>query len=227
MTDAKPEPITVLIVDDHELVRQGVRAFLDAQDDLDVVAEAGTGKEAVAACAEWVPDVVLMDLLMPAMDGIEATRRVKEVSPRSQVVVLTSHHDDAHVFPALRAGALSYVLKSIGPEELAGTVRRAARGEPTLHPRVALRLMRDVRGDADDVPDAFAELTPREMEVLRAIAEGLANAAIAERLGVAEKTVKGHVSNVLSKLHLADRTQAAVYAWREGVVRRDDADALG
>jgi len=215
------ETVTVMIVDDHELVRQGVRAFLDAQDDLEVVAEAASGKEALRLARELVPDVVLMDLLMPGLDGVEATRQLKEISPRSQVVVLTSHHDDAHVFPALRAGALSYVLKSLGPEELAGTVRRAAHGEPTLHPRVALRLMRDVRGE-EGGPDAFAELTPREMEVLKLIAEGLANAEIAERLGIAEKTVKGHVSNVLSKLHLADRTQAAVYAWREGVVQRHE-----
>jgi DNA-binding NarL/FixJ family response regulator len=215
------EAVTVLIVDDHELVRQGVRAFLDAQRDLHVVGEAASGKEALRLARELVPDVVLMDLLMPGLDGVEATRQLKELSPRSQVVVLTSHHDDAHVFPALRAGALSYVLKSIGPEELAGTVRRAAHGEPTLHPRVALRLMRDVRGE-EGGQDASAELTPREMEVLKLIAEGLANADIAVRLGVAEKTVKGHVSNVLSKLHLADRTQAAVYAWREGVVRRDE-----
>lgn len=225
MSPEAREQLTVLIVDDHELVRQGVRAFLDAQPDLDVVGEAASGHEALELAKELVPDVVLMDLLMPGMDGVETTRLLKETSPRSQVVVLTSHHDDAHVFPALRAGALSYVLKNIGPEELAGTVRRAARGEPTLHPRVALRLMRDVRGDDADGPDAFTELTPREMEVLKLIAEGLANADIAERLGVAEKTVKGHVSNVLSKLHLADRTQAAVYAWREGVMRRDD-DAI-
>ncbi len=223
MSERRDDTLTVMIVDDHELVRQGVRAFLDAQPGLQVVAEAASGREAVALAQELVPDVVLMDLLMPGMDGVEATRKLKEVSPRSQVVVLTSHHDDAHVFPALRAGTLSYVLKTIGPEELAGTVRRAAHGEPTLHPRIALRLMRDVRGD-DAGPDASAELTPREMEVLKLIAEGLANAAIAERLGLSEKTVKGHVSNVLSKLHLADRTQAAVYAWREGVVRRDETD---
>ena len=218
-----PGTLTLVVVDDHELVRHGVCAFLDAQPDLVVVGEAATGKEALALAEELVPDVVLMDLLMPGIDGIETTRLLKQVSPRTQVVVLTSHHDDAHVFPALRAGAISYVLKSIGPAELAATVRRAARGEPTLHPRVALRLMQDVRGDDEHGAGAVAELTPREMEVLKLIAEGLANADIAERLGVAEKTVKGHVSNVLSKLHLADRTQAAVFAWREGVVRRDDA----
>lgn len=216
------DPITVLIVDDHALVREGVRAFFDTQADLRVVGEAGTGQDALAQAAESVPDVVLMDLLMPGMDGVEATRRLKQISPRTQVVVLTSHHDDTHVFSALRAGALSYVLKDLGSSELAGAVRRAAAGEPTLHPRVALRLMRDVRGEFGDGPEAFTELTPRELEVLKLIAEGLANADIARRLGVAEKTVKGHVSNVLSKLHLADRTQAAVYAWRKGVVHRED-----
>lgn len=215
------EPVTVVIVDDHELVRQGVRAFLDAQEDLHVVGEAGSGREALALVESLVPDVVLMDLLMPGMDGIETTRRVKEVSPRSQVVVLTSHHDDAHVFPALRAGALSYVLKNVAAAELAGAVRRAAAGEPTLHPRVALRLMNDVR---DDREPSAAELTPRELEVLHLIAEGLPNLAIADRLGIAEKTVKGHVGNVLSKLHVNDRTQAAVYAWRNGMVTRDGGD---
>lgn len=218
MTDS----ITVLIIDDHELVRQGVRAFLDAQPDLVVVGEAGDGREGMRLAESLSPDVVLMDLLMPGMDGIETTRRLKEVSPRSQVVVLTSHHDDGHLFPALRAGALSYVLKSVGAGELAGAVRRAAAGEPTLHPRVAMRLMDDVRGEG--TPRA-SELTPRELDVLKLIAEGLSNADIAARLGIAEKTVKGHVGNVLSKLHLTDRTQAAVYAWRTGVVSDDDTSA--
>ena len=217
----KLDAITLLLVDDHELVRQGVRAFLDAQPDLKVVAEAASGREAVEAAKAHAPDVVLMDLLMPGMDGVETTRAVKEASPESHVVVLTSHHDDAYVFAALRAGALGYVLKTIGAEELAGTVRRAARGEPTLHPSIALRLMQNVRGEQEDVT---SELTPRELEVLKLIAEGLTNADIAERLGVAEKTVKGHVGNVLSKLQVHDRTQAAVYAWREGVVRREDPD---
>ena len=218
------DPITVLIVDDHELVREGVRAFLDAQEDLSVVGEAGDGREALRLVEALVPDVVLMDLLMPGMDGIETTRRVKELSPRSHVVVLTSHHDDAHVFPALRAGALSYVLKNVAASELAGAVRRAAAGEPTLHPRVALRLMNDVR---DEGAPQVAELTPRELEVLHLIAEGLPNLAIAERLGIAEKTVKGHVGNVLSKLHLTDRTQAAVYAWRTGMVRNQEGGGDG
>jgi len=209
--------ISVVLVDDHALVRQGTRAFLDAQPDVKVIAEAGDGKEAVALAQAHQPDVILMDLLLPGMDGVDTTRAVKEVSPHSRVLVLTSHHDDAYVFSALRAGALGYLLKTVNAEELVAAVRRAAHGEPTLHPSVALKLMEDVR---DDTQDGLTDLTPRELEVLKLIAEGLPNAEIAESLGVAEKTVKGHVGNVLSKLQVHDRTQAAVYAWREGVVRR-------
>ncbi len=142
-------------------------------------------------------------------------------SPRTKVVMLTSYHDDEHVFPAIRAGALSYVLKEIGPEELADAVRKAAIGEATLHPRVAARVVRELHGSRRAEPNVFHELSDRELEVLKLIAEGISNAEIASCLYVSEKTVKSHVSNILSKLHLADRTQAAVYAWRQGVVRRD------
>jgi len=213
------EPITVLIVDDHAVVRQGVRAFLETQPDITVVGEAASGEEAVRLVAEQVPDVVLMDLVMPGLDGVEATRRVRRVSPRTQVIVLTSYHDDEHIFPAIRAGASSYLLKDVGPKELADAVRKAARGEAVLHPRVAARVVRELRGARHDVPNPFTELSDREMEVLRLIAEGLSNAEIAQRLVISEKTVKSHVSNILSKLHLADRTQAAIFAWREGVIR--------
>lgn len=218
------EKITVLLVDDHEMVRQGVRAFLQTQEDINVVAEASTGEEAVREAAEHAPDVALMDLIMPGTDGVEATRRLKDRSPRTRVVVLTSYHDDEHIFPAIRAGALSYVLKEVGPEELAGAIRKAAAGEAVLHPRVASRVVRELHGEGTgrgDAPNAYRELSDRELEVLRLIADGLANAEIAARLYVSEKTVKSHVGNILSKLHLADRTQAAVYAWRQGVVRRD------
>jgi NarL family two-component system response regulator LiaR len=216
------EPTTVLLVDDHALVRRGVRAFLDTQPDISVVAEAGSGEEAVRLAGEHAPDVALMDLIMPGgMDGVEATRLLTARSPRTKVVVLTSYHDDEHIFPAIRAGALSYVLKEIGPEELADAVRKAARGEAVLHPRVASRVVRELHGVRRDAPNAFQELSDRELEVLRLIADGRSNAEIAGRLFVSEKTVKSHVSNILGKLHLADRTQAAVYAWRQGVVRRD------
>ena len=215
------EPITVLLVDDHALVRQGVRAFLETQNDIAVVAEAGSGEEAVRLATEHAPDVALVDLIMPGMDGVEATRRLTARSPRTNVVVLTSYHDDEHVFPAIRAGALSYILKEVGPGELADAVRKAAIGEAVLHPQVAARVVRELHGARRDEPNAFHDLSERELEVLKLIAEGLSNAEISNRLFISEKTTKSHVSNILSKLHLADRTQAAVYAWRKGVVRRD------
>jgi NarL family two-component system response regulator LiaR len=213
------EIITVLIVDDHAVVRGGIRGFLETQPDLQVLGEAASGAEGVKLAAETVPDVVLMDLDMPEMDGVEATRRIRDASPRTQVVVLTSFHDDAHVFPAVKAGALSYQLKDIGPEELAETVRRAARGEAVLNPQVAARLVRELAGARAPQANPLGELSGRELEVLRLIAEGLSNAEIAGRLVLSEKTVKGHVSNILGKLQLADRTQAAVLAWRQGMIR--------
>lgn len=215
------QKITVMLVDDHVIVRTGVRAFLDAQPDIHVVAETGSGAEAVRLATEFVPDVILMDLVMPEMDGVETTWRVRRVSPRSQVVILTSYHDDSHIFPAIKAGALSYVLKDLGPDQLADAVRSASRGEAVLHPQVAARLVRELRGDREDAGNIFSELSEREQEVLRLIAEGMSNADIAEKLVLSEKTVKGHVSNILSKLHLADRTQAAVFAWKEGIVQRN------
>ena len=215
------DEITVLLVDDHAMVRQGVRAFLATQPDLSVVAETGSGAEAVTLAAHYVPDVVLMDLIMPDMDGVEATRRVKQASPRSQVVVVTSYHEDEHIFPALRAGALSYLLKDLGPEELASAIRKAAAGEAVLHPRVAARVIKELQGARAEKVNPFTELSERELEVLKLIADGMSNAEMAAKLVLSEKTIKGHVSNILSKLHLADRTQAAVYAWREGIVRKE------
>ena len=216
------ETITVMLVDDHAIVRGGVRAFLETQPDLEVVGEASSGAEAVKLAAELVPDVVLMDLVMPEMDGVEATWRLRQVSPRSNVVVLTSYHEDSHIFPAIKAGALSYLLKDIAPDELADAIRAAARHEAILHPQVASRLVQEMRGERKSGGAVYSDLSERELEVLRLIAEGLSNAEIAQRLFLSEKTVKSHVSNILGKLHLADRTQAAVYAWREGVVGGDD-----
>jgi NarL family two-component system response regulator LiaR len=161
-----------------------------------------------------------MDLVMPGMDGVEATRQVKSKSPRTQIVVLTSYHEDEHIFPALQAGALSYILKDVKMEELAEAVRKAARGEAALHPRVAARVIQELHGSRQDEVNPFTELTKREMEVLKLIANGFSNSDIAGQLVISEHTVKGHVSNILSKLHLVDRTQAAVYAWQKGVVRR-------
>ncbi|WP_010502934.1 response regulator [Paenibacillus elgii] len=218
----KTEPIAILIVDDHSIVRQGLCALFKIRPDCRVVGEADSGESAVRLAAELVPDVVLMDLVMPGIDGVEATRQVKQVSPRSQVIVLTSYHEDEHIFPALRAGALSYVLKDIEPEQLVETVRRAVHGESMMHPRVAARVVQEIRDTrrTDDGP--FAELSDRELEVLRLIAGGLTNAEIAERLIISEKTVKGHVSNILSKLHMLDRTKAAVFAWQQGLMRSDE-----
>ena len=216
------ETISILITDDHALVRNGIRDFLELQPDLSVVGEADSGEAAVRVAGELAPDVVLMDLVMPGMGGVEATRQVKQASPHSQIIVLTSYHEDEYIFPALRAGALSYVLKDIGPDELAETIRRAARGESVLHPRVAARVVQEVRGARSDTPNLFTDLSDRELEVLRLIADGLSNAEIARKLVISEKTVKGHVSNILGKLHMLDRTQAAVFAWRQGLVTRRD-----
>lgn len=214
------KPITVLLVDDHEVVRKGVRAFLEAHAEFEVVGEARSGEEAIQLTEEYIPDVVLMDLIMPGMDGVEATRQVKNTSPRTQIVVLTSYHEDEYVFPALEAGATSYILKDVDLDELAEAIERASRGEVTLHPRVAARIIQAVHGAQRDEVNPFTELTRREMEVLKLIANGLSNSEIGGQLLISEHTVKGHVSNILSKLHLADRTQAAVYAWQKGVVRR-------
>jgi NarL family two-component system response regulator LiaR len=215
------ERITVLIVDDHSVVRQGVRAFLEAQPDMRIVGEADSGEAAVRQAQEQIPDVVLMDLVLPGMNGVEATRQIKRVSPRSQVIVLTSFFEDEHIFPALRAGAISYTLKDIRSADLAEIVRKAAEGESVLHPRVAARVIQEVRQARRAVPAPFAELTERELEVLRMIAEGNSNAAIADKLVLSEKTVKGHVSNILGKLNMEDRTQAAVFAWQQGLMGQE------
>ncbi len=213
-------PITVLLVDDHEVVRSGVSAFLASQPDFEVIGEAKTGTEAVSLAIKHVPDVVLMDLVMAKMDGVEATRQVKNVSPRTKIVVLTSYHQDEYIFPALQAGAISYILKDVKMDELAEALRRAAQGEATLHPRVASRVIQELHGANREDLNPYTELTDREMEVLKLIAQGQCNSEIAESLVISVNTVKGHVSNILSKLHLADRTQAAVYAWQQGIVRR-------
>src|SRR5512139_3589771 len=203
------EPITVMIVDDHELVRRGASSYLEAQPDISLVAQAGSGEEAVRLAQEFVPDVVLMDLVMPDMDGVETTRRLKNVSPRTQIVILTSFHQDEYVFPALQAGAVSYLLKDVKASELLEAIRRAARGEAILHPRIAARVIKTFRSLEAKEASPFTTLTERELDVLKMIAKGNTNDQIAERLVISVGTVKGHVSNILSKLHLMDRTQAA------------------
>jgi NarL family two-component system response regulator LiaR len=216
-----PDPITVILVDDHSMVRLGLKAYFSTLPDIEVVGEAATGAEAVALAAQHAPDVVLMDLIMPGVDGVQATAQVKKASPRTQVIVLTSYHEDEHIFPAIRAGALSYVLKDIDPDELAGAIRRAHAGEAVLHPRVAARLVQELHGARTAAINPFSELTDRELDVLRLVAAGRDNREIAAALVISEKTVKSHISNILGKLHLADRTQAAVYAWQAGIVRKE------
>ncbi len=214
-------PITILIIDDHEVVRKGVRSYLDTLADMKVIGEAASGEDGLKLVEENIPDVALVDLVMPGMDGVETTRHIKEVSPRTQVVVLTSYHKDAHIFPALKAGAISYILKDVKMEQLADTLRRTVQGEVVLHSRVASRVLKNIRGDHDEELALFSNLTDREQEVLKLIANGLTNRKIAEELVISENTVKGHVSNILSKLHVADRTQVAVYAWQQGLVQRE------
>jgi len=214
------ESITVLIVDDHQMVRMGLAAYFNTLPDIEVVGEATNGEEAVQQVVDLAPDVVLMDLIMPGMDGVEATRQVKKISPRTQVIVVTSYHEDEHIFPAIRAGALSYVLKNIDPDELAEAIRRAQAGEAVLNPHVAARLVKELHGRTGEAVNPFSELTERELDVLRQVAAAKSNHEIAAALVISEKTVKSHITNILNKLHLADRTQAAVYAWQEGIVRK-------
>jgi len=220
------DTIKVLIVDDHAVVRQGLRTFLELQDDpsalpIEVVGEAANGVEAVDLARRWQPDVVLLDLVMPGMDGIEATPKIIEDSPHSRVIILTSFGEEDKVFPAIRAGAQGYLLKDIAPNDLVRAVRAAYLGQVQLHPEVARKLMSAVaakeESPASQPAAPFAELTEREVEVLRLIARGFNNREIAERLVISDKTVKTHVSSILSKLHLGDRTQAAIYALRHGL----------
>lgn len=213
------QKLTVLIADDHTLVRHGVRTLLALQPDMQVIGDVATGEAAVALAAQHQPRVALVDLVMPGqLNGVMTTREIKRVSPRTQVVILTSFATDEHIFPALRAGALSYVLKDMDPDTLTDTVRRAARGDGVLSARIAQRIS-DTSADVDSAPqNPFATLSPRELDVLRLIARGRTNTEIATALVLSENTVKGYVSMVLSKLQVIDRTQAAIVAWREGLV---------
>lgn len=207
-----PEPIRVLIADDHAVVREGLRSFFELQEDMEVVGEAADGAEAVALAGELCPDVVLMDLVMPNLNGVEAMRQLREQAPATRAIVLTSFLDEDQVLPAIRAGAAGYLLKNVEPQELARAVRAAHAGEALIDPTVAARLV-DTLAD-EKVDDRYESLTGREREVLDLIGDGLSNKRIALELGVAEKTVKTHVTHVLAKLGLADRTQAALYVTR-------------
>jgi two-component system, NarL family, response regulator LiaR len=211
--------IRVLIADDHAVVRQGLRTFLDLQEDVEVAGEAADGEGAVAAAGRLAPDVVLLDLAMPGLDGVAALPRLREAAPGARVIVLTSFGEDDRLFAALRAGAAGFLLKDVEPSELVRAIRTAHAGHSPLSPAVAARVVEELAHPGPR-PAPAEELTPRELEVLRLIAGGRSNKRIALELGVAEKTVKTHVSHVLAKLGLSDRTQAAVYAVREGLVGR-------
>lgn len=215
--------ITLMLADDHAMVRKGLTAFLATASDIAVMAVATNGAEAVAAAKKHTPQVVLLDLFMPDQPAIETVRGIKQVSPHSHIIMVTSHEGDEYVLPMTQAGAVSYILKDTTPEELIRTVRKAAAGESTISPRIAKALVHAVtqaRAAKKAEEQFHDDLTEREMEVLQCIAEGLSNIDIANRLSISEKTVKSHVGNILSKLYLTDRTQAAVYAWREGIVKK-------
>jgi two-component system, NarL family, response regulator LiaR len=213
--------IRVLIVDDHAIVRKGIRALLTESGGFEIVAEVAGGQEAVVCAEATKPDVILMDLLMPGMDGIEAIRQITSRQPGARILVLTSFAADNKLFPAIKAGALGYLLKDSSPEELVRAIRQVHRGEPALHPTIARKLLQEVAHPADLQP-APEVLTARELAVLRLVAQGLSNQEIADDLAVSEPTVRAHVSRILGKLHLASRTQAALYAVREGLASSSD-----
>jgi two-component system, NarL family, response regulator LiaR len=225
MTDATERPIRVLLVDDHAVVRKGLRALFEREPGIEVVGEAEDGERAVLMVERLRPDVILMDLEMPGIGGVEATRQISERQPDSKIVVLTSHAAEEDVFPALRAGALGYLLKHSAPDDVVRAIRQAHGGETVLHPAIARIVLRELNRPAQPSQRQTTDpLSGRELEVLRLLARGMSNQEIADTLVVGEATVRSHVSAILRKLQLASRTQAALYALREGLASLDDAD---
>jgi NarL family two-component system response regulator LiaR len=217
--DRNPEgsgAIRVLIADDHAIVRKGIRALLATEPAIVVVGEAEDGQQAIDRTSQLAPDVVLMDLVMPGIDGLEATEQIIAQQPDTHILVLTSFAGDDKVFPAIRAGARGYLLKDSGPEDLVQAIKQVHRGESSLHPSIARKLLRELAGPTQRDPEVDT-LTEREIEVLQLVAEGYSNRHIAERLTISEATVRTHVSNILAKLNLGSRTQAALYALRTGI----------
>ena len=214
-TQAQPEAIRILITDDHAVVREGLRTLIRTEPGMEVIGEAADGVEAVQMACELKPDVILMDMVMPRMGGLEAIQKIKEQCPETQILVLTSFSDDETVFPAIKAGALGYMLKDTSPDRLLSAIRDVHQGNPSMSPDIAKKLMSDLHRKSN-LPPTKEPLTDREMDVLKLIAQGMTNQEIADQLVISEGTVRTHVSNILSKLHLANRTQAALYALREG-----------
>jgi NarL family two-component system response regulator LiaR len=220
----EPDQIRVFIAEDHAIVRKGISVLLTLEPGFEVVGEASNGVEAVRRIESLQPDVILMDLEMPEMDGLEAIRHIMARQPKARILVLTSFSTDDKVFPAIRAGAMGYLLKDSELKEVVRAIRQVHRGEPSLHPRIARKLMRDL-SQADERLPTTDPLTERELEVLRLVAQGKSNRKIADDLVITEGTVRVHVSSILSKLHVASRTQATLYALREGLASLDDVDA--
>jgi two-component system, NarL family, response regulator LiaR len=227
-SSGQPDPIRVLLVDDHAIVRKGLRALLTEVDDIEVVGEAADGQQAIDQALALQPDVILMDIVMPDVDGIEATRQISRRQPEVRVLALTSFASDDKLFPAIKAGALGYLLKDSAPEDLLQAIRQVHRGEPSLHPRIARKLLHELGRPSSPKPPPQPQivepLTEREVEVLRSVARGLSNQQIAEALSIAEVTVRTHVSHILDKLHLANRVQATLYALREGLSTLDNSE---
>jgi NarL family two-component system response regulator LiaR len=210
------ESIRILITDDHAVVREGLRRLIGTEPGMDVVGEAEDGFEAVQKACNLKPDVILLDMVMPRMDGLEAINELKRECPEARILVLTSFSDDEKVFPAIKAGALGYLLKNVAPERLLNAIRDVHQGKPSMSSDIAKKLMHELQR-ASDLPPTEEPLTEREMDVLRLVAQGLSNQEIAEALVLGQGTIRTHVSNILAKLHLANRTQAALYALREGI----------
>ena len=217
-------PTRICIADDHAIVRQGIRALIETEPDMEVVGEAANGAEAVLQAAALHPDVILMDIVMPQKDGIQATKEIREQDPRARILVLTSFAEDEKVFPAIKAGAAGYLLKDSSPLELLQAIRDVAQGKASLHPAIAFKVIREL-SQPPSLPPTSEPLTVRELDVLRLVARGLSNQEVATTLVISERTVGSHVSNILGKLHLANRTQAALYAVHEGLATSEDRPA--